>query len=149
MYNHNKAQQSKNRVHISWDILYIAITHQWLPQSMIHVFPEGPKMDKSPSDCKMSRRAHWYVCFTTPMYCFGICVVNSCVCIFWYHSVRLSTFPLFHSTIVDGVFCYNNLPDKQKYASFFKVLPGAFNKERAFLQIVLVIMIQRQNASSL
>ena len=26
MYNHNKAQQSKNRVHISWDILY-AISH--------------------------------------------------------------------------------------------------------------------------
>ena len=23
MYNHNKAQQIKNRVHISWDILYI------------------------------------------------------------------------------------------------------------------------------
>ena len=23
MYNHNKAQQSKNRVHISWDILYM------------------------------------------------------------------------------------------------------------------------------
>ena len=23
MYNHNKAQQSKNRVHIYWDILYI------------------------------------------------------------------------------------------------------------------------------
>ena len=23
MFNHNKAQQSKNRVHISWDILYI------------------------------------------------------------------------------------------------------------------------------
>ena len=23
MYNHNKAQQSKNRVHISWDILYV------------------------------------------------------------------------------------------------------------------------------
>ena len=22
MYNHNKAQQSKDRVHISWDILY-------------------------------------------------------------------------------------------------------------------------------
>ena len=22
MYNHNEAQQSKNRVHISWDILY-------------------------------------------------------------------------------------------------------------------------------
>ena len=22
MYNHNKAQQSKNRVHIPWDILY-------------------------------------------------------------------------------------------------------------------------------
>ena len=26
MYNHNKAQQSKNRVHISWDILYIQKT---------------------------------------------------------------------------------------------------------------------------
>ena len=25
MYNHNKAQQSKNRVHISWDILYLAL----------------------------------------------------------------------------------------------------------------------------
>ena len=24
MYNHNKAQQNKNRVHISWDILYVA-----------------------------------------------------------------------------------------------------------------------------
>ena len=24
MYNHNKAQQSKNRVHISWDILYLS-----------------------------------------------------------------------------------------------------------------------------
>ena len=23
MYNHNKAQQIKNRVHISWDILYM------------------------------------------------------------------------------------------------------------------------------
>ena len=23
MYNHNKAQQSKNRVHISFDILYV------------------------------------------------------------------------------------------------------------------------------
>ena len=23
MYNHNKAQQSKNRVHISWGILYM------------------------------------------------------------------------------------------------------------------------------
>ena len=23
MYNHNQAQQSKNRVHISWDILYL------------------------------------------------------------------------------------------------------------------------------
>ena len=25
MYNHNKAQQSKNRVHISWDILYMDV----------------------------------------------------------------------------------------------------------------------------
>ena len=34
MYNHNKAQQSKNRVHISWDILYI---HAWSGQLLIKV----------------------------------------------------------------------------------------------------------------
>ena len=27
MYNHNKAQQSKNRVHISWDILYASVNY--------------------------------------------------------------------------------------------------------------------------
>ena len=27
MYNNNKAQQSKNRVHISWDILYISVRY--------------------------------------------------------------------------------------------------------------------------
>ena len=27
MYNHNKAQQSKNRVYISWDILYYSTKH--------------------------------------------------------------------------------------------------------------------------
>ena len=27
MNNHNKAQQSKNRVHISWDILYLSMTY--------------------------------------------------------------------------------------------------------------------------
>ena len=31
MYNHNKAQQSKNRVHISWDILY-----NLLPQGVLN-----------------------------------------------------------------------------------------------------------------
>ena len=30
MYNHNKAQQSKNRVHISWDILYSS----WITNTM-------------------------------------------------------------------------------------------------------------------
>ena len=32
MYNHNKAQQSKNRVHISWDILYVflALTRRYV-----------------------------------------------------------------------------------------------------------------------
>ena len=28
MYNHNNAQQSKNRVHISWDILYMPLRRQ-------------------------------------------------------------------------------------------------------------------------
>ena len=27
MYNHNKVQQIKNRVHISWDILYCGSIH--------------------------------------------------------------------------------------------------------------------------
>ena len=35
MYNHNKAQQSKNRVHISWDILYEY--SNW--SSIKHLFP--------------------------------------------------------------------------------------------------------------
>ena len=30
MYNHNKAQQSKNRVHISWDILYIWLINKFI-----------------------------------------------------------------------------------------------------------------------
>ena len=32
MYNHNKAQQSKNRVHISWDILYSSLFSDQLNQ---------------------------------------------------------------------------------------------------------------------
>ena len=32
MYNHNKAQQSKNRVHISWDILYVSLCLKELMQ---------------------------------------------------------------------------------------------------------------------
>ena len=40
MYNHNKAQQSKNRVHISWGILYAVIirmeaNHQSLPVKLL------------------------------------------------------------------------------------------------------------------
>ena len=27
VYNHNKAQQSKNRVHISWDILHASVKY--------------------------------------------------------------------------------------------------------------------------
>ena len=41
MYNHNKAQQSKNRVHISWDIVYVhtGSKHQYLsPAHNISIF---------------------------------------------------------------------------------------------------------------
>ena len=34
MYDHNKAQQSKNRVHISWDILYSE--YNSIPQYIIN-----------------------------------------------------------------------------------------------------------------
>ena len=42
MYNHNKAQQSKNHVHISWDILYASqelneLTH-WGRDKMAVIF---------------------------------------------------------------------------------------------------------------
>ena len=36
MYNHNKAQQSKNLVHISWDILYINVKQK---EAIIHSCP--------------------------------------------------------------------------------------------------------------
>ena len=39
MYNHNKAQQSKNRVHISWDILYQPKNND-LRQHDAHVMPQ-------------------------------------------------------------------------------------------------------------
>ena len=38
MYNHNKAQQSKNRVHISWDILYSTT-------KACHYFPDGGELE--------------------------------------------------------------------------------------------------------
>ena len=34
MYNHNKAQQSKNRVHISWDILYL-LQGPWIEKTAV------------------------------------------------------------------------------------------------------------------
>ena len=43
MYDHNKAQQSKNRVHISWDILYIRynldLSDPPNPQPQPHLHP--------------------------------------------------------------------------------------------------------------
>ena len=40
MYNHNKAQQSKNRVHISWDILYHALHHLYVLWNQLrHTIP--------------------------------------------------------------------------------------------------------------
>ena len=56
MYNHNKAQQSKNRVHISWDILYASMN--WvtivsymiikrLPESVMDWFELDPHQHNS------------------------------------------------------------------------------------------------------
>ena len=52
MYNHNKAQQSKNRAHISWDILYtwvntdsanvvLPVSTKPLPKPMLINYQEG------------------------------------------------------------------------------------------------------------
>ena len=47
MYNHNKAQQSKNRVHISWDILYGAVWCRYnavnFLESSHNGHPEAPR----------------------------------------------------------------------------------------------------------
>ena len=56
MYNHNKAQQSKNRVHISWDLLYASMN--WvtivsymiikrLPESVMDWFELDPHQHNS------------------------------------------------------------------------------------------------------
>ena len=37
MYNHNKAQQSKNRVHIAWDILY-TIVHMITTDNILQLY---------------------------------------------------------------------------------------------------------------
>ena len=42
MYNHNKAQQSKNRVHISWDILYQCQASEAV-ESFFPMIELGPK----------------------------------------------------------------------------------------------------------
>ena len=48
MYNHNKAQQSKNRVHISWDILYSAV-----PAALIEIYLAMPGLFR----CKWIQKA--------------------------------------------------------------------------------------------
>ena len=48
MYNHNKAQQSKNRVHISWDILYV---------SKIYLSQWGAKLSQSQMFLTLKLRA--------------------------------------------------------------------------------------------
>ena len=37
MYNHNKSQQSKNRVHITWDILYAPVGGAYNVHQMLQV----------------------------------------------------------------------------------------------------------------
>ena len=37
MYNHNKAQQSKNRVHISSDILYVVLGEEEFAQQNVYL----------------------------------------------------------------------------------------------------------------
>ena len=50
MYNHNKAQQSKNRVHISWDILYVIDKHFFhSPLWRIETFGKGAFSKAAPT----------------------------------------------------------------------------------------------------
>ena len=53
MYNHNKAQQCKNRVHISWDILYNRDIKFVIIASADVILPNGEMFSCS------SARIHW------------------------------------------------------------------------------------------
>ena len=44
MYNHNKAQQSKNRVDISWDILYASHVYLQTCAECVHVSSSSDKL---------------------------------------------------------------------------------------------------------
>ena len=48
MYNHNKAQQSKNRVHISWDILYQSPMFSWVARNLIKLQEISREVQKCP-----------------------------------------------------------------------------------------------------
>ena len=49
MYNHNKAQQNKNRVHISWDILYDMYCNPHIHGIFVslNIFPFDRNSDKN------------------------------------------------------------------------------------------------------
>ena len=93
MYNHNKAQQSKNRVHISWDILYnpdksqsnmiwyctqkvkewadFALTLQWRHNGHDSV------SNHQPHDCFLNRLFRHRSNKTSKLRVTGLCVGNS------------------------------------------------------------------------
>ena len=87
MYNHNKAQQSKNRVHISWDILYVLdIWNQHKPAICVgYMNNYSPNlnhgMEMRPNGfLKQKANSCIYI---------NICVrcMTVCVCLFWNHPV--------------------------------------------------------------
>ena len=62
MYNHNKAQQSKNRVHISWDILYncsIWLSFLWKRYLIILI------IKTSSNSQNLSRLSLLFICYSS------------------------------------------------------------------------------------
>ena len=77
MYNHNKAQQSKNRVHISWDILYMIFNTQYIDDPL-------PSATLPPNENSFEDIVKWN---ENPHHTEHILVINYFWLIDWIHCV--------------------------------------------------------------
>ena len=137
MYNHNKAQQSKNRVHISWDILYLNI--QSSPCGITHFEgnpPEGLYLPR----VSMAGRAllagyHRFVIVYSMVFTFAFCtsiVLGVIICWLYYPNgwqtitwwslqcpqiYRSRIFPLF-------AYLYNEDPCIRKGSLYIEAIKG-------------------------
>ena len=130
MYNHNKAQQSKNRVHISWDILYmnnrhfvnnylwelifnniqVCITCPGEMVSLIHSYPLPMAMELKFNTCGDPQLGN---SSCTVMYPFTV-VINSSAYLTTVHNKLITT----TKSIIDTLLLPQSCNKPSKYAGF-------------------------------